>query len=180
MITNKQIQKIKTLQRICGLDDDTYGDILRNKAGVNSCKNLRSKRQISAVMEHLTRLAEKVDKKVKKKTEHWKWENSNEGKQLLEKAKKIAARYNRPSYGQLNYIFGLWWSLRHEWKNDNEQRMESSINHFLENGRGGIKLKVASWQWMTSDMAQHLIDILKRRVAQNKKSKKRISKKKAV
>ena len=172
MITNAQIKKIKTLQRVCGLDDDVYKDILRNRAGVNSCKDLRSKRQIDTIMTHLGRLAEKVDKKANKKAANWKWENMPEGKQLLEKASKIAGRVNRPSLNQLQFIFGLWWSLRHKWRKNTDQQMETTLNHFLKNGRGGKKLKIASWQWMTPEMAHHLIDVLKGRLAQNKKSKK--------
>ena len=172
MITSAQIKKIKTLQRVCGLDDDTYQSILRNRAGVNSCKDLRSKRQINTVMTHLDRLAEKVDKNANKKTVNWKWENMPEGKQLLEKASKIAGRVNRPSLNQLRFIFGLWWSLRHEWRKNSDQQMEPTLNHFLKNGRGGKKLQIANWQWMTTEMAHHLIDVLKGRLAQNKKPKK--------
>ena len=79
MITNSQIIKIKTLQRRCGLDDDTYRDILRNQAGVNSCKELRSKRQIDSVTFFLINLADKIDTKVKRRATDWKWEDSPEG-----------------------------------------------------------------------------------------------------
>lgn len=168
MVTNSQIKKIKTLQRICGLDDDTYRDVLRNKAGVNSAKELRSKRQIDTVMTYLGELAEKTDKKANRKADNWRWENIPEGKQLIEKADKMASRFDRPSSKQLHYIFGLWWSLRHEWQKDGLQ-MEKALNHFLENGRGGPDLRIANWQWMTPDMAQHLIAVLKGRLAQSNK-----------
>jgi hypothetical protein len=168
MATNLQIKKIKTLQRVCGLNDDAYRDILRNRAGVSSSKELRSKRQVDAVMTHLGELAEKINKKANRKADNWKWENTPEGKQLIEKADRIAKRFDRPSSKQMRYIFGLWWSLRHEWQKDDRQ-MEKTLNHFLENGRGGPDLKIANWQWMTPDMAQNLIAVLKGRLAQGNK-----------
>lgn len=166
-----QIKKIKTLQRVCGLDDDTYKDILRNQAGVNSCRDLRSKRQIDAVILHLSNLAEKIDKKANQKAPDWKWEKMPEGKELIEKAKKVSSRKGRPSRSQLKYIFGLWWSLQHEWGKNDEQRIETTLNHFLANGRGGPDLKIASWQWLTHDRAHHLINVLKGRLVQGKKKK---------
>ena len=171
MITNSQFIKIKTLQRRCGLDDDTYRDILRNQAGVNSCKELRSKRQIDSVTFFLINLADKIDTKVKRRATDWKWEDSPEGKALMAKAGMITKRPNHPSLRQFQYIFGLWWQLRSEWKKDAEQRMETTLNHFLEHGRGGQGMRVASWQWMTDGMAQNLINILKKRIADSKGKK---------
>lgn len=165
MITNTQIKKIKTLQRVCGLDDDTYRDILRNKAGVSSAKELRSKRQIDAVIMYLSNLSEKVDRKANRRAADWKWEDTEEGRQLIEKSRKIAQRPGRPSIQQFQYIFGLWWSLRHEWKKDDTKQIEPTLNHFLNNARAGKDIKVASWQWLTCDMAHHLINVLKGRVA---------------
>ena len=173
MITNAQIKKIKTLQRICGLDNESYRDILRNQAGVNSCKELRSKRQVDNVMTYLGNLAEKVDKKANKRAADWKWEDIPEGQQLLEKARKKARRINSPSYSQFHYIFGLWWSLRSEWNKDGNQQMETTLNHFLQNGRAGSDIKIGNWQWMTLDMGSQLINVLKGRVANMKKSRKR-------
>ncbi|WP_306548945.1 phage protein GemA/Gp16 family protein [Desulfobulbus sp.] len=170
MITNTEIKRIKTLQRVCGLDDDTYRDILRNRAGVNSCKDLRSPRQIQAVIGHLCNLADKAEKKVRKSVAAWRWEDLPEGAQLLARAGKVAARKGRPSMGQLEFIFGLWWSLRDEWSKGADKQMEATLNHFLENGRGGPEVKVASWQWMTADMAHHLIEVLKGRVASRKRN----------
>ena len=172
MITNAQIKKIKTLQRSCGLNDDCYRAILRNKAGVNSCKDLRSNRQIQTVVAHLSRLAERVDNKCSPQNISWKWEERPEGKQLLEKAQIISRRFERPSLEQFHYIFGLWWALRKAWRKDPEQKMEPSLNHFLASGRAGSHLKVATWQWLTPNIALHLIDILKARVAQNNKPRK--------
>ena len=172
MITNSQIKKIKTLQRICGLDNDTYRDILRNMAGVNSCTELRSKRQIDSVITHLGNLAEKVDKKANRKVADWKWENMPEGKQLLEKAKSKARRPDTPSYSQFNYIFGLWWTLRSEWNKDGKQQMEPTLNHFLANGRAGSDATVANWLWLNQKMGNHLINVLRGRIAQVNKSKK--------
>jgi hypothetical protein len=169
MITNTEIKRIKTLQRVCGLDDNTYRDILRNRAGVNSCKDLRSPRQIQAVIGHLCNLADKAEKKVKKNVVAWKWEELSEGAQLLAKAAKVASIKGRPSMGQLEFIFGLWWSLRAEWSKGDYKQMETTLNHFLENGRGGPEVKVAAWQWMTADMAHHLIEVLKGRVAGRKR-----------
>lgn len=164
MITNSQIKKIKTLQRSCGLDDDTYRNILRNKAGVNSCKDLRSNRQVQIVMDHLSHLAEKVDKNSSSQNISWKWEERPEGKQLLEKAQIISRRFDRPSLEQFHYIFGLWWALRKKWRKDPGAKMEPSLNHFLTNGRAGRDIKIASWQWLTHDIADHLINVLKVRV----------------
>jgi len=172
MITNAQIKRIKTLQRVCGLDDQTYRDILRNKAGVNSCKELRSERQIRVVIDHLSRLSEKIDSKAKKQAATWRWEDSLEGKALLEKARSVAINPNRPSIDQLNYIFGLWWALRREWRKQPDLKIETTLNHFLENGRGGPHVKIASWRWLTPEMAHHLIDVLKTRIASKKTSKK--------
>lgn len=172
MITNAQIKKIKTLQRVCGLDDNTYRDILRNVAGVNSAKELRSKRQIDAVISFLNAKAEKVDNKANRKAVEWKWEESIEGRLLMEKAGIIAARPDRPSIDQFQYIFGLWWSLRAEWKKDDNQSMGTALNHFLENGRGGQNLKVASWQWLNHEKAHQLINVLKGRVDSSFKKKK--------
>ncbi|EKE11386.1 MAG: hypothetical protein ACD_15C00093G0004 [uncultured bacterium] len=172
MITNAQIKKIKTLQRICCLDDEIYRSILRSKAGVNSSKELRSKRQIDAVISHLNNLAEKIEKQAKRKAENWKWEEMPEGKILLEKAGKIAIRPGRPSLDQFQYIFGLWWELRNEWKNSSEKSMEPTLNHFLENGRGGSDLKVANWQWLTFEKAHQLINVLKGRTTSAGKKKK--------
>jgi hypothetical protein len=182
MITNTEIKRIKTLQRVCGLDDDTYRDILRNRAGVNSCKDLRSPRQIQAVIGHLSNLADKGEKKVRKSVAACRWENLPEGEQLLAKAAKVASRKGRPSIGQFEFIFGLWWSLRDEWSKGADKQMETTLNHFLENGRGGPDIKVASWQWLDVDMAHHLIEVLKGRVAQHKKtpSKSRKSKKVSI
>lgn len=168
MITNKQIQKVKTLQRVCALDDDAYRDILRIKGGVNSCTELSSKKQIDSVIGHLENLAEKVDKQSVKKATNWKWENSPEGLYLIDKAKKIVVRPNRPSLQQFQYIWGLWWMLRGEWKNNPDSKMETTLNHFLENGRGGDKIKVANWQWLTDDKAHELINVLKGRVFKKK------------
>lgn len=180
MITNAKIRKIKTLQRVCGLNDDTYRDILRKLAGVSSCKDLRSPRQIEAVISHLSNLAEKAERKVNKSVAAWKWEELPEGAQLLAKAIKVASRKGRPSIGQFEFIFGLWWSLRDEWSKGTEKQMETTLNHFLENGRGGSDVKVASWQWMTADMAHHLIDVLKGRIAQHKNTPSKSRKSKEV
>ena len=169
MITNAQIKKIKTLQRVCCLDDDTYRDILRNKGGVNSSRDLRSKRQIDSVMLYLSELAEKVDKRANRKAADWKWENSKEGQLLREKSKKVSKRENRPSLQQLEYIWGLWWSLRSEWKKGKDSSMETSLNHFLSSGRAGKTLKIGNWQWLTYDMGHQFINVLKGRVAQPKK-----------
>ncbi|MGD9948648.1 MAG: phage protein GemA/Gp16 family protein [Desulfobulbus sp.] len=172
MITNTQIKRIKTLQRVCGLDDDTYRDILRNRAGVNSCKDLRSPSQIQAVIGHLSNLADKAEKKARKSVVAWRWEDLPEGVQLLAKATKVAARKGRPSMGQFEFIFGLWWALRSDWSQGEDKQMESTLNHFLENGRGGPLVKVASWQWLDTEMAHHLIDVLKGRVASRKRGSK--------
>jgi len=161
---------------VCGLDNDTYRDILRKQAGVNSCKELRSKRQIDSVMVYLSNLAEKADRKANRRDADWKWEDTKEGKQLIEKAAVIATRSNRPSLSQLCFIFGLWWSLRSEWKKNDDQTMEATLNHFLKNGRGGKSLSIASWQWLTYDMSHHLIDVLRGRLTtQGKKQKKKVS-----
>lgn len=175
MITNTQIKRIKTLQRVCGLDDDTYRDILRSRAGVNSCKDLRSPSQIQAVIGHLSNLADKAEKKVRKSVVAWRWEDLPEGAQLLAKATKVASRKGRPSMGQFEFIFGLWWALRSEWSKGEDKQMESTLNHFLENGRGGPGLKVASWQWLDADMAHHLIDVLKGRVATKKRATSKVN-----
>lgn len=170
MITNTEIKRIKTLQRVCGLDDDTYRDVLRSQAGVSSCKDLRSPSQIQAVIGHLSKLADKVEKKVWKSVAAWRWEDLPEGAQLLAKASKVSARKGRPSMGQLEFIFGLWWSLRSEWSKGDDKQMEPTLNHFLANGRGGPGLRVASWQWLDADKAHHLIDVLKGRVATRKRA----------
>ena len=111
-------------------------------------------------------MAEKVEKKAYKKSKIWRWEDQPEGIQLQEKAKAISQRFDRPSMEQFFYIFGLWWSLRKEWRKNSEQKMEPSLNHFLDNGRAGAGLKIASWQWLTPNMARRLIDILKARAGQ--------------
>ena len=168
MITNAQIKKIKTLQRAGKIDDDTYRDILRNIAGVNSAKELRSKRQIDAVILHLSNLAEKIEKKANQRSVEWKWEDLEEGKLLLEKAGKVSTRAERPSFQQLTYIFGLWWALRHEWKTTDDSKMEPTLNHFLANRRAGDDVTIANWQWLTYSMAQQLINVLKARIADQK------------
>lgn len=165
MITNAQIKKIKTLQSVCGLSDDVYRDILRNKAGVNSCKELRSTRQIQAVTMYLAGIADRGGKKSSNSNVSRQWEQSEEGTYLLDKAKLVSQRPNRPSLKQFRYIFGLWFALGKEWRKTPELKMENTLNHFLVNGRAGSRLKVATWQWLTMDMANHLIDVLKARLA---------------
>ena len=54
-ITNAQIKKIKTLQRVCGMDDDVYRLMLKNVANVTSCTQLKGK-SIQKVMKHLEKL----------------------------------------------------------------------------------------------------------------------------
>ena len=54
-ITNAQIKKIKTLQRVCAMDDDTYRLMLKNVGGVTSSTQLQGK-NIQKVMKHLEKL----------------------------------------------------------------------------------------------------------------------------
>jgi len=51
-ISNAQIKKIKVMQRVMGLDDDAYREMLWGVARVKSCKELKGLK-IQLVMKHM-------------------------------------------------------------------------------------------------------------------------------
>ena len=133
-ITGSQIKKIKTLQRRLGLENGDYRLMLRNVAGVSSCKELKGAK-IDLVIRHLEGRIGYRRSQVQFGKERT--ERNNEGK---------------PNWATERQVR----KIREMWRQVSREKTEAALRVWLRR-----RFKVGAVEWLTVGQAAGVIEGLK-------------------